>query len=125
MAFAQTAYDLEMFKLAYAVAIELRPLLKEFPKYEQFGGVADQMRRASSGVCANLVEGFAKGFSKSEFRRFCGIALGSANEMIFWLRFSRDCGYLDDPTAQTYIENYEQVARMLNGFMSSLSSQSA
>lgn len=52
--------DLEVFKRAYKVSLEIHSLSLNFPKHEQFAGLADQMRRASKGICANIAEGYGK-----------------------------------------------------------------
>ncbi len=74
--------DLEVFRKAYAISLEIHELSLNFPKHEQYGGLADQMRRASKGICGNLAEGFGKqSISKVEFKRFIAMAIGSADEM--------------------------------------------
>ena len=73
--------DLSVFKQAYRISLEIHKHTQGYPPYEQYGGLADQMRRASKGICANLAEGFGKQqFSKAEFRRFIAMAIGSADE---------------------------------------------
>ena len=63
--------DLDAFKRAYKVSLETHSLTMSFPKHEQFSGLADQMRRASKGICANIAEGYGKqSISTAEFRRF-------------------------------------------------------
>ena len=58
--------DLEVFERAYRVSLELHQASLEFPRIEQFA-LADQLRRASKSICANLAEGFAKqGYSAAE-----------------------------------------------------------
>ena len=72
---------LEVFKRAYRVSLEIHRVSLSFPEIEQ-RALADQIRRASKSICANLAEGFGKqAHSKAEFRRFIGMALGSADEM--------------------------------------------
>ena len=39
--------DLEAFKKAYRISLEIHQLSLNFPKNEQLNGLADQMRRAS------------------------------------------------------------------------------
>src|SRR5437588_190188 len=52
--------DLEVFRRAYRISLDLHRASLQFPKIEQFGGLADQMRRASKSICGNLAEGFGK-----------------------------------------------------------------
>ena len=73
--------ELEVFKRAYRISLEIHRTSLAFPKIEQHA-LADQIRRCSKGICANLAEGFAKSSnSKAELRRFLSMAIGSADEM--------------------------------------------
>jgi four helix bundle protein len=66
---------------------------QEFPRTEQYGGVADQLRRSSKSVCALLAEGAGRQVgSDPEFRRFVRMALGSAEEVKLWCCYARDLG---------------------------------
>ena len=87
----------------------------EFPRIEQFA-LADQVRRASKSICANLAEGFGRQQqSKPEFRRFLMMALGSADEMQVWTMYCRDLGYIGADTAEHWQGEYREIARMLSG----------
>jgi four helix bundle protein len=106
---------LEVFQRAYRLSIEVHRLSLTFPDIEQ-RALADQIRRASKSICANLVEGFAKQpHSKAEFRRFIVMALGSADEMRLWCRYCLDLRYIDEQTWQQWRDAYQEIARMLQG----------
>lgn len=107
--------DLLVYRKAYAISLEVHRISLEFPKIEQFG-LADQMRRASKSICANLAEGFGKqSVSKPEFKRFVSMAMGSADEMRVWVQYANDLGYLATPLAQAWRKEYRALARMLTG----------
>jgi four helix bundle protein len=106
--------DLEVFRRAYAVSLDLHQASLQFPKIEQFGGLADQIRRASKSICANLAEGFGKQRrSNLEFKRYVLMAIGSADEMQVWLRYCSDLEYIDRKTCERWRDEYRQIARML------------
>ena len=108
---------LEVFQRAYRVSLEVHRISLSFPDLEQ-RALADQIRRASKSVCANLVEGFAKqAQSKAEFRRFVVMAIGSADEMRLWSRYCLDLGYIDEATWQRWRDDYQEIARMLHGLV--------
>ena len=108
--------DLEVFRKAYQVSIALHKKSLGFPKHEQFSGIADQIRRASKGICANLAEGFGKqSYSKAEFKRYIAIAIGSADEIRVWLSYSQDLNYLPKNEVEEYRNNYQTIAKMLSG----------
>ena len=111
---------LEVFRRAYRVSLDIHRVSLDFPGAEQ-GALADQVRRASKSICANLAEGSAKGPSpKPEFRRYVLIALGSAEEMRIWLRYCLDLGYIDEPSWLSWRDDYHEIAKMLQGLAQSL-----
>ena len=104
---------LEVFKRAYRISLDVHRASLEFPDIEQ-RALADQIRRASKSICANLAEGFGKqSHSKAEFRRFIGMALGSADEMRMWVRYCLDLGYVDEATWTLWRDEYQIIAKML------------
>ena len=58
----ERAEDLEVFRRAYRLSLEVHRMSLEFPRIEQFA-LADQVRRASKSICANIAEGFGKAAS--------------------------------------------------------------
>ena len=112
--------ELEAFKRAYGISLEIHKASLRFPQIEQYG-LADQIRRASKSICANIAEGFAKSHqSKAELKRYLLMALGSADEMRVWLRYCLDLGYIDAHDWQRWRDEYEQIAKMLQGLSKSL-----
>ena len=108
--------DLEVFQRAYKASLQIHNLSLQMPKQEQFNGIADQIRRASKGICANVAEGFGKQYlSKKEFLRYLTIAIGSANEMRVWLRYAYDLGYLEESNWTYLKQEYVEIAKMLSG----------
>jgi four helix bundle protein len=107
------AKELVVFKRAYAFSLVLHKASLTFPKIEQFA-LADQLRRSSKSICANLVEGFSKqSQSKLEFKRFITIAIGSANETDLWINYTFDLGYVNESTFQDWIKENDAVIGML------------
>ena len=107
--------DLEVFRRAYRLSLEVHRASLEFPRIEQFA-LADQVRRASKSICANLSEGFGRQrLSRPEFGRFLMMAIGSADEMQVWTLYARDLGYIGTETAERWQSEYSEIARMLQG----------
>lgn len=110
--------DLDVYKKAFAVSLDVHKKSLGFPKYEQYA-LADQMRCASKSICANLAEGFAKQqSSKAEFRRFLMMAIGSAHEMMVWADYGLELGYLSEDESRTWVTEYQSVCRMLQALYS-------
>jgi len=107
--------DLEVFRRAYRVSLEVHHASLAFPSVEQ-RALADQIRRASKSICANIAEGYAKQHhSSAEFKRFLVMAIGSSEEMRVWLRYCLDLGYIDAPMWQRWRDEYQELAKMLQG----------
>lgn len=108
-----TFQELIVYQRAYAIALAIHKRSLEFPRIEQYA-LADQMRRASKSVCANIAEGFARHHgSAAEFRRFTNIASGSSDEMAVWIKFSDDLAYIDKEEAQEWTQEYAEISKML------------
>ena len=114
--FARTVWELDVFKRAYELSLHVHRKTLTFPKTEQYGGLADQLRRSSKSVCALVAEGFGRQRgSKAEFRRFVVMAMGSADESALWCRYAADLEYVDRQTAEAWAAEFSEIARMLQG----------
>ena len=115
-----TFEDLEVFRRAYRISLDLHRASLQFPKIEQYAALADQIRRASKSICGNIAEGFGKQRqSGAEFKRHLRIAIGSADEMQVWMKYCADLEYIDQKTSSRLRDEYRQIARMLQGLHTS------
>ncbi len=116
--------DLEVFRRAYRLSLEVHRASLAFPRIEQFA-LADQLRRATKSICANLVEGFAKqSYSAAEYRRYLTTAIGSSDETQLWLRYGVDLGYIEEGLGKRWTADYVEISRMLRGLYASWSRSS-
>ena len=106
--------DLEVFKESYAAALDISKLTKRLPQYEQFE-LGKQLRRAARSIPANIVEGWAKRASVAEFKRYLQVAIGSCDEVKFWLQMAKDEGYIPDELVNTQSGRYNKIGAMLAG----------
>ena len=107
--------DLDVFQRAYRISLEVHRASLSFPTVEQYG-LADQVRRASKSICANVAEGFGKqSRSAAEFKRYLQMAIGSSDEMRVWARYCLDLDYIDDATWQRWRDEYHEISKMLQG----------
>lgn len=106
-------WDLEVFKRAYRASMDIHRKTLTFPKIEQYA-LADQLRRASKSICANIAEGFIKQkYSRIEFARFITIAEASACETQIWLRYANDLKYIDQEEFIQWNDDFQAVGSML------------
>ena len=111
--------DLEVFKRAYRLSLDLHRASLMFPKIEHYAGLADQMRRSSKSVCALIVEGSGRQSSSSkEFSRYLAMAVGSAEEARLWCRYAGDLGYAEIADVERWRDELHQIIRMLQGLRS-------
>ncbi len=116
---------LDVYRRAYALALDVHRVSLGFPDIERFV-LADQMRRASRSICANLAEGYSRQRrSREDWQRFLTLAIGSADEMQVWCAFARDLGYLEAAIAEDWRRSYEEIARMVVGLGRSWAAQKA
>lgn len=112
--FALKFSDLDVWKISFGVSLDVHRETLNFPRIEQFA-LADQMRRASKSICANIAEGFSRQrSSKAEFKRFVQMALASGNEMLVWILYCGELGYVSKEKAAFWSDEYDRICRMLN-----------
>ena len=109
--------DLEVFKRAYRLSLDVHRRSLNWPQIEQ-RALGDQVRRASKSIVANIAEGYGRRKQwKAEFKRFLWMAIGSADEMRVWARYALDLGYLDGPTWREWRDEYQAIAKMRQSLM--------
>src|ERR1700692_1080737 len=110
--------DLEVFQRAYRMSLEIHRESLQFPLIEQ-RVLADQLRRASKSICANVAEGYGRQKrSKAEFKRFLQMAIGSSDEMRVWVRYALDLDYIDEAVWRRWRDEYQIITRMLQSLRS-------
>ncbi len=109
---------LDVFKVAHQLVLQVYRLTSSFPKEELYG-LTSQMRRASSSVVMNLVEG-ANRLTKREYRHFVGIARGSVGEVRYQLMLAKDLGFLKLEECELLRGDYKRVGQMLTKLGQSL-----
>ena len=110
--------DLDVFKLAHGITLEIYRITDNYPDCEKYGLVS-QIRRSSMSTPTNLMEGSHR-LSRKEYRQFVGIARGSTGELKYQLMLSRDLNYLDDGIYGRLREKAESISRMLTKLAASL-----
>ncbi|MEX1116309.1 MAG: four helix bundle protein, partial [Akkermansiaceae bacterium] len=108
--------DLEAYKAAYRLAMEIFHASKGWPREERYS-LTDQIRRSSRSVCANLAEAWGKRRYVAHFTSKLTDADGENLETQTWLNFARDCGYLDEGAFAEFIQASEEVGRLLGGML--------
>ena len=110
--------DLRVWQLAHKLTLDVYRLSAKFPEKEKFG-IVSQIRRSSSSVAANIVEGHARKSTK-EFVQFLFQARGSLAETIYFVILARDLGYIIEKESLYLQQEYESLGKQLNALITSL-----
>jgi len=110
--------ELKVYQKAFDISVELHKFSQTLPKSEQYA-LADQIRRASKSICANLAEGYGRQRkSKADFKRFILMAIGSCNEMLVWVDYLIALDMAETGTTEKWETEYCQILKMLNALYS-------
>src|SRR5947207_434331 len=85
--------DLNVYKKAYTLAMEIFQQTKHFPADERFA-LTSQIRRSSRSTCLNLREAWAKRRYEAHFVSKLTDCDGENSETDSGLDFAKDCGYI-------------------------------
>lgn len=107
--------DLDFYRDAYQLALEVHRLTLTFPGWERHE-LGSQMRNASKRIAAVIAEGWGRREHPKEFQHFLTIAAASGEEMQVHLEFCRDLGYLEPDVHTALAERYQSVIRRVVAF---------
>ncbi len=113
----QSFTDLEVWKQAHKLVIEIYRVTKKFPKEERYS-LVDQMRRAAISITSNIAEGFSRQ-GKKEKLQFYFMARGSLTELQNQLLVARDIEYLITEEFNKIAQQSISVHKLLNGLIKS------
>jgi len=108
---------LKVYRLAYALAMEIYQVSKRFPSEERYS-LTDQIRRSSRSVAANVAEAWRKRQYPAAFVNRLVEADGEATETQVWLDFALGCGYVIRDDHARLMKRCEEIGRMLGGMLS-------
>jgi four helix bundle protein len=108
--------DLEVWKLARALAADTYRMTARLPIGERFG-LQSQMRRAAVSVLSNLAEGAARD-SRADFARFLAISMGSIAELEVQCSLCEELGFL--PRDEDFLRRIRAIRIMLAGLRRTL-----
>jgi four helix bundle protein len=110
---------LHVWQRAMDLMVEVYRLAARLPDYER-NGLADQLRRASSSIPANIAEGNARSHRR-EYLHYLSIARGSLAEVITHLESTKRLGFLTPSDLATANDLATRVGKMLTRLIASLS----
>ena len=104
--------DLIVWQKAHELVLAIYKLTSNFPEKERFG-LCQQVRRSSTSVAANIVEGKSKKTDK-EFCAYLYNSRGSLEETRYHLLLSKDLKYIDSVQYDNIEKLATEVSILLN-----------
>ena len=109
----KTVEDLDVYKIAYKLAMEIFEITKSFPSEEKYS-LTDQIRRSSRSVAVNIAEGWGKRNYELSFKKYLIDSMGSLEETKSWLNFCKDCNYINTEKHKLLLTKSEEIGSKLN-----------
>ena len=110
--------DLLIWKKGMEIAEKCYLLTKNYPRDELFG-MAQQIRRASSSIPANISEGYGRR-SPGDYARFLNISQGSINELQTHLLLSSRVGLCTEKEIEPIIHQLQEETKMIISLLKKL-----
>ncbi len=111
-----TFENLIVWQKAHQFTLKVYKMTKTFPKEEMYG-LTSQIRRASTSITANIVEGFGRKSIKEKLR-FYNISQASLYEVKYFLILIHDLEY--HPTFDLR-KDLDEVEKLLYSYMKAIS----
>jgi four helix bundle protein len=109
---------LQVWKRSARLSAEL---YKAFSTLRDFG-FRDQITRSGLSIPSNIAEGMTRGTPRDK-RHFLLIAKGSCAELRTQIYIGIDIGYIEKACGNRWIQETREIAAMLSGLISKLSTE--
>ncbi len=111
----QSFQNLEVWRKAHVLTLDIYRLTESFPRAEVFG-LAAQLRRQSAQISMKISEACGRDRS-SEFALCLGQARGTGVELEYALLLSRDLDLIQPDTHDALLHQVVEVRRTLSGLL--------
>ena len=112
---------LKVWEDAHQFTIDIYNITQKFPNNEQYG-LTSQIRRSSSSIPTNIVEGCGQ-LENGNLIRFLGISKGSAFEVEYQLLLTKDLNYITNEEYKLLLAKIQSIIRRLTNLIKSLKNQ--
>lgn len=104
--------DLQAYKKAFKLAMDIFEISKRFPKEEKYS-LTDQIRRCSRSVCANFAEAYMRRRYPAHFISKLSDSDTENTETGVWLDFSLACQYVTDTEYNQLYSQKQEAGKLL------------
>ena len=112
---------LKVWEDAHKFTVDIYYITQKFPNNEKYG-LTSQIRRSSSSIPTNIVEGCGQ-LDNGNLIRFLGIAKGSAFEIEYQLLLAKDLNYITNEEYKLLLAKIQSIIRRLTNLIKSLKSK--
>jgi len=110
--------DLDVWRLAMDLVVDIYRVSAAFPRDERFG-LTSQIRRAAASVPANIAEGNSRS-TRKDYAAFVSIAKGSLAETETFLLLAIRLGYTTEARVTAELALLTRVSKMLRSLRARL-----
>ena len=110
--YIKSAKELEVYKRAYKLSMEIFEISKLFPAEEKYA-LTSQIRRSLRSVCLNLREAWAKRRYEAHFISKLTDCDGENSETDSSLDFALDCSYINGEKHKELTTLSKEIGQML------------
>jgi four helix bundle protein len=114
--------DLAAWQKSVQLVVAIYQMTRSFPAEERYG-LTSQLRRSAVSIPSNIAEGHGRA-TRGEYIQFLCHARGSLFELETQLAIAANIGYLSVESEEHLTTSAAEVARILNGLLSSLGTKS-
>ena len=107
--------DLQIYQLAYELAIRVHKLSLELPKHELYEQ-GSQVRRSSKSIKDTISEGYGRRKYKADFEKFLIYAIASCDECQGQIDMIHEL-YPEKEGWNDLIPEYEKLGKMINNYI--------
>src|SRR5690606_8854940 len=114
--------NLQVWKAAHAVTLDIYRMTQELPQEERYG-LTSQVRRSAVSIPSDIAERCGRG-ADADAARFGHVATGPASEREYQILLADDLAFMQSAESQTLIEKVQRVKQMLIGLHKKLTANS-
>lgn len=110
--------ELKVWQKSHQLVLDIYKVTKRFPSEEKFS-LVDQIKRSSSSIPTNIVEGNSRK-TKKEFIQFLYVSKGSCEETKYHLLLSRDLNYISNIEYNDLNLKINEISKMISSLINYL-----
>ena len=104
---------------SYDFAVKIVKLYKHLSQEKKEFVLSKQLLRSGTSIGANIEEAIG-GQSRKDFYAKLTIAYKEARETHYWIRLLKDTGFLSKDTAQSFLNDVEEILKIIGSIQKTI-----